>query len=165
MSGGSCAVLAPAALRADEVWLTGLMEASRTSIDMITIEEGRPPAAVVADHAGIDWSPGPGAASRLAQSGMFHQGVLGLSIPPDSPEWAAFATEFLSSIPARREADRPQLLIFCGDEDRAALRAKRVPLSEVWWWGSVDRLDTTIAATRELSAGADPVHVSCITEV
>lgn len=165
LGGGSCAVLAPAVLRADEGWLTGLEGASNASIDMITVEEGRPPAAVVADHARVDWSPGPGAAGRLAQSGVFNHSVMGLALPPNAPEWAEFAAEFLASVPARSDTDRPQLLIFCGEDDRTALRAKRLPISEVWWWGAVDRLDTTIAATRELGAAADPIHVACITEL
>lgn len=165
MDGGSFILVAPISLRCNDAWLSGLIKASRVSIDMIEAHGTRPPSAVVAEHAGLDWQPGPGAARELAQSGKFSHSVTALNLNGESSEWAIFAAEFLTAASALPAAERPQFLILCGPEDRAVLRANRLPVSEVWWWAVVDRLDTMIAAARALGAEADPIRVSCITEV
>lgn len=163
--GASCALVAPDPLRSSEEWVTEACTAADVFVEMVPAEPGRPPAAVVADQFGTDWEPGPGAVAALARSGVFASRVVGLALPASDPAWAAFAAAFLAALPAIPGPDRPQLLIFCGPADLDAFRAQRLPLSELWWWGTVGRLDTTVAAARALGEAADPVTVSCVTEV
>lgn len=163
--GSSCVVVAPAPLRSNEDWVAAACEATGIDIAQVSADPGRPPAAVVADHFDVDWSPGPGAVSALARSDRFAGRIVGLALPPGEPDWADFAAEFLVALPAINKMDRPQLLVFCGPDDLGAFRAQRLPLTQRWWWGTVGRLDTTVAAVRALGEHADPVTVSCITEV
>lgn len=163
--GGSCAVVAPAPLRGDDHWVFGAAEAADVGVDHIAIEEGRPPAAVFADHCGEAWSAGQGLVSKLARHEVFAGRIVGLTLPAGAPEWATFAAAFLTALPAIPEPQRPQLLVFCGPDDLAVFRSQRLALTERWWWGAVNRLDTTIAVVEALGDRADPVAVSCITEV
>lgn len=163
--GGSCAVVAPAPLRGDGHWVFGAAEAADVDIDHVPIEGGRPPAAVLADHCGAVWRPGAGLVSELARHEVFAGRIVGLALPADAPDWAAFTASFLTALPAIPEPERPQLLVFCGPDDLAEFRRQRLPLTERWWWGTVGRIDTTVAAVRALGDGVNSVTVSCITEV
>lgn len=163
--GGSCAVVAPAPLRRDDHWVFAAGEAADIGVDHVEVEDGRPPAAVFADHCGAKWMPGAQMVTKLARHEVLAGRVIGLTLPPGAPEWAAFTAAFLTALPAIPEQDRPQLLVFCGPDDLATFRSQRLPVTERWWWGTVGRLDTTIAAARALGDHADPVMVACITEV
>lgn len=163
--GGSCAVVAPARVRREGHWVFGAADAADVGVDHVEIEAARPPAAVFADHCGATWMPGPGMVTELARHEVLAGRIIGLTLPPRTPEWAAFTAAFLTALPAIPEQDRPQLLVFCGPDDLSKFRSQRLPITERWWWGAVGRLDTTIAASQALGDRADPVMVACITEV
>lgn len=163
--GGSCAVVAPARVRREAHWVFGAADAADIGVDQVEIEAGRPPAAVFADHCGATWMPGPGMVTDLARHEVLAGRVIGLTLPPEAPEWAAFTADFLTALPAIPEQDRPQLLVFCGPDDLSKFRSQRLPITERWWWGVVGRLDTTIAAFHALGDRADSVMAACITEV
>ncbi len=163
--GGSCAVVAPARMRDNDQWVFGATEAADVDVDHIAVDPRRPPAAVFAEHCGADWDTGPDLVRELAQHEVLAGRVIGLALPADTPDWAKFVAAFLTALPGVPEPQRPQLLVFCGPDDLDLFRNQRLPLTERWWWGTVGRLDTTIAAAQALGEHADPVAVSCITEL
>lgn len=166
LGGASCAIVAPSALRGNDEWLAAAIEATGAYVDLVPVDPTRPPAAVVADHFGTDWAPGPGAVHALARSDPFAGRIVGLTLPAANSDWAHFAADFLAALPAVTDtSSRPQLLVFCGPDELAIFRSQRLPVTEMWWWGTIGRLDTIVAATRLLGETADPVLVSCITEV
>jgi len=163
--GASCAVVAPAPLRGNEDWVAAACEATEVDTVQVPVFADRPPAAVVAAHFEAKWTPGPGGVSELARSDQLAGRIIAVALPPGDAAWAEFTASFLAALPAISERERPQLLVFCGPDELPAFRAQRLPLTERWWWGTISRLDTTVAAARALGERADPVLVSCITEV
>lgn len=163
--GGSCALVAPVSLRQRGDWVAGAAEAADVYVDFLDVDVTRPPAAVFADLAGVEWARGADAARMLAEDEFFAGRTLGLVLPAYAPDWGMFIAEFLTALPSIADRLRPQLLVCCGPEDLAAFRKRGLPVTVRWWWGALSRIDTSVATTRALGTEADPVTVASITEI
>lgn len=166
VAGASCAVAVPVPHRTNTEWVYGFIEATGMAVELVEPVGDRPPAAVVADHYGVKWRAGEGAASDLAKSLTGYSGsILGVALHPGDAAWSEFVAAFLAALPGVPPLERPQLVVFCGASDMSLIRERRVHVQEKWWWGSVSRLDTIVHAGRALGDRSDPLAVSQITEV
>lgn len=167
--GDSVLVGVPAAIDENE-FADGLQQAIGTHFDVIdaTGSQERPIPSVVAEQLDIEIEPGKDAAVRLANNPAFEGRYLAVVVtgkPDDIKPWTDFIRMLLAAARPIAITDRPRLLIVGGHGCATAL-AGTEPLAELWWWGVLDRLDTTLHVQRRLaSRESDDLLRDAITEV
>ncbi|HEX4830921.1 MAG TPA: hypothetical protein VH478_07505 [Trebonia sp.] len=145
--GTSVVLGLPAPLAGDADFHRGLRRAIDVHFDLLdtSAAEDRPVASVVAEQMSIDdVPPGADAVSMLAR----HSKMLGrrLAFPlagkaEDIASWVAFMRSFLAAARPIPTPDRPLLLITGGHP--CALAFTGADLATLWWWGVLDRIDTS----------------------
>jgi hypothetical protein len=154
----------------DATFCAGLLDAVDRAADILDdCENGsRPLASLVSDRFSIDdIRPGPDAAAALARHGTLSGRVLVimLSDAEQGDRWASFALPFVVASRTIPVAERPLLMLLSGSVGTAALAGCDPLLSDIWWWGVLDRLDTALHVKSQLADGGDELLRDSITEV
>lgn len=167
--GGSVVVGLPGPLLGDDAFVQGLLRAIDYATDVVCDRQGppRPLASLVAEQLGIDdIKPGPDATAALARHGTMAGRVLAVIAPePKQCErWADFAQAFVAVAKTVPALERPRLILLGGAA--VANAASRDPLlTDVWWWGVLDRLDTAFHVKTQLADAGDDLRRDSIAEV
>jgi hypothetical protein len=175
--GNSVVVGLPGWAVGDGGFCSGLLRAIDRGPDEIDDSGAwaRPLASLVADWFSIDdVEPGPDAPAALARHRILHGRVIAIRIPSDdehSARWAGFARKFAAAARAVEIAERPRLILLSRKTCAAALAGSEPLVSDLWWWGVLDRLDTALHVRGRLaggpggSGGSDQLVRDAITEV
>lgn len=156
--GTSVLVGLPEKLSGDAAFARGLRRAIDIHFDLIdtTAAQDRPVASSVAEQMGIDdIPPGPEAITGLAAHPMMLGRRLALALagkPADTDSWIGFIRSFLAAARPIPTAQRPLLLVAGGYDCGAGLSG--ADLTALWWWGVVNRVDTT-CHVQDLLGGQD----------
>jgi len=159
----------PSPLLGDPAFRAGLLQTVDYATDSIDDcgDARRPLASIVAEQFAIeDIRPGPDATAALARHGTLASRVL-VAVAQDPgrwERWARFAVPFVAAAKAVPIAERPRLLLL-GGAAISALTARDPLLSDVWWWGVLDRLDTAFHVKNQLGGTSDDLRRDSIAEV
>jgi hypothetical protein len=82
----------------------------------------------------------------------------------DSQRWGEFARQFVVASRQVAVEDRPRLMIMSG-KSCAAIAESDPLLSGIWWWGVLDRLDTSLHLRSHLGDEVNELLRDCIVEV
>jgi hypothetical protein len=169
--GSSVAVGLPGWAACNRAFCSGLLRAVDYAVDIIDDCEAydRPVASLVADLFSIDdVPPGPDAAVALARHTTLWGRVVALIVSSDDQQalrWADFARTFVAASRTVAVAERPRLVLLSRKACAAALSGSDPLLSDLWWWGVLDRLDTTFHVRGQLTDGSDELVRDTIAEV
>ncbi len=167
--GYSVIVGLPGWILSDAVFRAGLLGAVDRAADVVDdCENGSLPGLFLAERFSIeDIRPGPDAAAALARHETLSGRVLAVMLA-DGPEqrdrWVKFVRPFVAASRSVPVTERPLLMILSGSS--TASWADGDPLlSDIWWWGVLDRLDTALHVKRRLADGGEELLRDSITEV
>lgn len=79
--------------------------------------------------------------------------------------WSRFLTQVLAAMKSMPIVERSAVITRCRPEQIALLPEPDVLLEHAWWWGRLDRIDTTIHVERHAPTGLDPSHRAAVIEV
>jgi hypothetical protein len=169
--GYSVVVGLPRWAAVDRAFCSDMLHTVDYATDMIDDceDESRPLASLIADRFSIDdIQPGPDAPAALARHTALWGRVLAIMAPSDdqqSARWTNFAREFVAAARAVAVAERPRLILLGRKTCAAALAGSEPLLSDLWWWGVLDRLDTAFHVRGQLADGHEELIRDSITEV
>jgi hypothetical protein len=169
--GSSVAVGLPGWAADNRAFCSGLLRTVDYAVDVVDGSDApdRPVASLVADRFSIDdVPPGPDAAVALARHTTLWGRVVAVTIPSDDQQaarWADFARTFVTASRAVAVTERPRLVLLSRHACAAALSGSDPLLSDLWWWGVLDRLDTTLHVRGQFADGSDELVRDTIAEI
>jgi hypothetical protein len=169
--GYSVLVGLPAPRLSDAAFRAGLAAAVDLSPDILDLDPDaqRPLAALIAEEFTItDLAAGRDAPAALARHPTILGRVLLIVIGDDGDQagrWAGFVAPFVAASRTVPADQRPRLIVLSAPAGHQALAGCDPLLSDIWWWGVLDRLDAALHVRGYLPDRGDGLLRDTVVEV